>query len=258
MLSVHFESDLAAKRVGGKAASRALSDLAATAATPRALLLSLSAPPDTPEAWMRAAIKGVIDVGGADGAALVGGDLACAPGPRTLSVTAVGELAGRRAAPGRARARVGQALLLTGPVGGSRLGRHARFRARSAEGRWLFEQGATAMMDVSDGLAWDLYRLARASGVRIQLDEVPVHRDALRLAKQDGKSARWHALHDGEDHELLATVPRARVARIMEQAGHSYPGLRVVGRVCEGSGLEIGEEHGYVTWDNRGGWRHGS
>ncbi|MFT5050619.1 MAG: thiamine-monophosphate kinase [Chlamydiales bacterium] len=254
---VHFESELPARRVGTKAASRALSDLAATAARPRALLVSLSAPRSTPEAWIRAALRGVMVTAELEDAALVGGDLACAPGPRALSVTAIGEVSARRRAPDRGRARAGDVVLLTGAVGGSLLGRHHRFRARTVEGRWLFERGATAMMDVSDGLAWDLHRLARASGVCVELDDVPVHRDARRIAKLDGRSARWHALHDGEDHELIATVPRARLERLLAEAGRRCPQLSVVGRVRGGSGLHILEGDEYHTWRDEGGWRHG-
>jgi len=255
---VHFDGDLPAGRVGAKAASRALSDLAATAAKPRALLVALSAPADTSEAWIRAVLRAVMTTAAADGAALVGGDLACAPGPRSLSVTAVGESSARRPAPGRGRARPGQVLLLTGPVGGSLLGRHHRFRARTPEGRWLFERGACSMMDVSDGLAWDLHRLARASGVCIEVDEVPIHPDARRIARQDGRSPRWHALNDGEDHELVATVPRPALARILAEAAERCPTLTVIGRVCEGAGLRIRENDVHRAWRGGGGWRHGS
>lgn len=255
---VHAEYGVAGRALGRKAACRALSDLAATAATPRALLLSLSAPREREERWLRAAIEGVEAAGREAGAALVGGDLAAlVGGPAILAVTALGELGGRRRAPGRDRARPGEQLVLTGPVGGSGLGRHLRPRPRLDLGRALHQAGATAMMDVSDGLAWDLYRLARTSGVRLELEHVPLHRDARRAARVSGRSPLDHGLHDGEDYELVATLPSG--ARLPE-------GCERIGSVRRGEGLWLGAELCAALggeakerpWQpSEGGWRHG-
>lgn len=259
---VHFEPTSAPALVGRKAAARALSDLAATAARPLAILVALSAPRNRSEAWIRSVLAGARAAAQSCGADLVGGDLACARGPACISVTAVGVTTGRRAAPGRDRARPGQTLVLTGPVGGSLLGRHLRVRPRILAGARLFAAGATAMMDVSDGLAWDLHRLARASGVRIDLDleRVPVHADARAAGLRDGREALDHALHDGEDHELLATLPASRVAL----ARGRIRGLASIGRVSRGSGLWLhGSLHGSRgearRWKpSEGGWKHGA
>ena len=256
---VHFAPDAAPAAVGQKAAGRALSDLAATAARPHALVLGISAPETTEEHWLRRAISAVDRTARAHGAALVGGDLACAPGRRVLSVSALGQFASRRRPPGRDRARPGQLVLLTGPVGGSSLGRHLCPRPRLAQGSWLHAHGATALIDVSDGLARDLERVARASGVRIDLDEIPVHAHARRLARHSGRSAREHALGDGEDHELLATLAPAAWGRLAARARARFPGLCAVGRVRRGRGLWIaGEDGAYSPWDGRGGWVHGT
>ncbi len=260
---VHFEPGTSATQVGRKAARRALSDLAACAATPRSLLLALSAPRACEEAWLRRAIAGVIEAGERHGAALVGGDLTCAEGPVALSVTALGRLGGRRPAPARSRARPGQDVLLSGPVGGSALGRHLSFEARIEAGQFLFEQGATAMMDISDGLAWDLFRLARASRVAIELDHVPVHKDARRAARESGRTPGWHALHDGEDHELVATLAPRGARRAVELAARGRaaicPALTRIGRVLEGQGLWLIEEAGRRRWTpQEGGFRHGA
>jgi thiamine-monophosphate kinase len=251
LVGVHALPEARPGDLGRKAANRALSDLAATAARPRALTLALAAPAELEERWLRAVIAGVAAAAEACGADLVAGDLSGTPGPASLSVTAIGELAGRRRPPGRDRARPGQRLVLTGPVGGSLAGRHLRFRPRLTEGRALWEAGATAMMDISDGLAWDLHRLARASGVQLLLERVPVHRDARRASRESGRSPLEHALHDGEDHELVATLP----------AGAALPaGTVEIGRVREGRGLLLGGELAEPPrrWDPaEGGWRHG-
>lgn len=255
---VHVDRGESPRRVGAKAACRALSDLAATAARPRALLVALRAPQATAEAHLRALLTAVDGAGTKYGAPLVGGDLACAPGPLSLAVTALGTFESSGRPPSRARARAGQVVLLTGPVGGSALGRHLRIRPRLEEGRWLAGCGATAMMDVSDGLAWDLYRLARRAGVHIDLERVPVHRDARRAARESGRDASDHALHDGEDHELLVTLPRRALKRVLAEAGAHCPGLVVVGRVSAGRGLRVPADGGLRSWrPGSGGWRHG-
>lgn len=255
---VHVEPGESPRRVGAKAACRALSDLAATAAEPRALLVALRAPRSTEEARMRGLLAAVDRAGKKYGAPLVGGDLACAPGPLSLAVTALGSIPSKGRPLSRARARAGQVVVLTGPVGGSALGRHLRIRPRLDEGRWLAECGATAMMDVSDGLAWDLYRLARRAGVHIDLEHVPVHRDARRAARKSGRDPLDHALHDGEDHELLATLPRRSLERVLAEAPQHCPGLLVVGRVTAGRGLRVPMHGGLRSWQpGSGGWRHG-
>ncbi|MCY2958586.1 MAG: thiamine-phosphate kinase [Planctomycetota bacterium] len=249
---VHFTSAVSPRAAGGKACARALSDLAATAARPRAVVLALSVPRQCSEAWILGAIAGVRAMARAHGADLVGGDLAAATGPAQCTVTALGEYAGAGRPPGRDRARAGQAVVLTGPTGGSILGRHLRIAPRIEQGIRLHALGATALMDVSDGLAWDLFRLARASSLRIELDmsAVPIHRDARKLARRTGAAPWEHALHDGEDHELVATMPKLAATRA---------GARPIGRVVRGTGLELVFADKRVEWSPAmGGWKHGA
>ena len=258
---VHVDEDEAPAVFGKKAANRALSDLAATAATANGLLLGLSAPKGRSERWIREVISGVRGAAQAAGADLWGGDLAATPGPARLSVTVLGECPASGRPVGRDRARVGQVVLCTGPLGGSRLGRHKRFQPRLDAGRRLARAGATAMMDVSDGLAWDLFRLARASHVRIELDTVPVHSDARRLARSSASTAVWHALHDGEDHELLATMRAADADRALAGAARRGEAWVRIGRVVRGVGLALrgdaaeGRERDWSAGE--GGYRHG-
>lgn len=249
---VHFDAGTDPRLVGRKAAARPLSDLAASAAEPRGLLLALCAPPGRSEKWIRSVITAVRATGRRYGAELYGGDLCSAPGPVHLSLAALGVFRGKGRPPGRDRARPGQLVVITGPVGGSIRGRHLRITPRLAEGRALFARGATAMMDVSDGLAWDLHRLARLSRVRIDLDleRVPVHADARALSKRSGMPAIGHALHDGEDHELIATIGERDLGR---------SGLTMIGRVRAGAGLWLRDASGRTRrWKpSEGGWKHG-
>ena len=257
---VHVLPGAPARKVGRKACARALSDLAATAAHARAVLCAICVPRTREEAWIRGVIAGVRKLAREHGADLIGGDLAAARGRASVTVSAIGELAGRKRPPSRDRAKPGQRVLITGPTGGSSLGRHLTFEPRLAQGRWLHERGASAMMDVSDGLAWDLYRLARSSGVRIELDEVPVHRAARRLAKSSGRSATWHALHDGEDHELIATLAANDAEDALRAARRRLPDLTAIGRVRAGQGLWLrGPDERLRRWSpDEGGYRHGA
>jgi thiamine-monophosphate kinase len=252
---VHFTEETDRRLAGSKAVLRTLSDLAATAATPRAVTLAVRAP----EHWTDRDIKGVIlgarEAAVEHGAELVAGDLAMATGAAGLSVSALGFLGGRGEPVGRDRARPGQQVWLTGPVGGSLgSGRHLRIAPRLSEGRALARAGATAMMDVSDGLALDLFRLARASGVGIDLnaDAVVVHPDVAEGGGLSVGSALFHALHDGEDHELIACLPGDAVGDLK-----GVPG-QVVGTVTEGAGLWIRFGGTRSQWaPGEGGWIHG-
>ena len=239
---VHYRRGAPPERIGAKAVARAVSDLAAVGAEPIAVLLALTAGREKDERWMRGVIAGARERARALGAALVGGDIGSARGPAVAAVTALGRITYEGRTPGRDRARAGDAVLLTGPVGGSPLGRHLAIEPRLAPGRWLAERGAPALMDVSDGLALDLSRIAAASGVAIELCHVPIHADAARLARRTGRSARAHALGDGEDHELIACVPPARLERVLAEAPRRCAELTLVGRVTRGRGLWIWDE----------------
>lgn len=215
-VGVHVAPGAAPGRLGAKAIARTASDLAATAAQPVASLVALRAPREANESWLRAALDGARRRADELGLPIVAGDLAQVPGPASLAVTALGRLEGRRRPPGRDRARPGQVLVATGAFGGSALGRHLSIEPRLAAGRALWAAGATAMMDVSDGLGIDAQRLARASGVELVLAQVPIHADARRAARRSGRAPLDHALEDGEDHELIATLSPGAAQRLAD------------------------------------------
>lgn len=256
---VHVDPGTDGRLLGRKAAGRALSDLAATAARPRAVLCALAAPSSASERRLRRVLEGVRAKAREYGADLVGGDLSSTRGPLTLSVQALGVHPPRRKPPGRDRARAGDLVLVTGPLGGSRARRHLEPMPRFAEAEFLVAAGARVLMDVSDGLALDLARLARASRVRIDLERVPEHADAVRAARGDGRAARRHALEDGEDHELLATLAPARWRAVAARAARRFPALGVIGTVRSGRGLWLVPAGGgaALPWSGRGGWLHG-
>ena len=151
---------------------------------------------------------GLREAGEVFACAIVGGDTASWEGKLAMSVSILGRADGISPVT-RSEAKAGDAIYVTGPLGGSILGRHMIFMPRIREARALAKSARlSAMIDVSDGLAIDLGRICRASDVGAMIDAaaVPIHADAMELAHKSGKSPLEHALGDGEDHELLFTT----------------------------------------------------
>lgn len=224
---VHFRFDLLGWReLGARAAAVNISDLAASGAQPQALLVSLGVPTEL-------RLDDVLDLyAGLNerGVAVRGGDTTRADRV-VLSVTALGR---SERVPGRAGARAGDAVVLTGPLGAAgasfREGRLSPVPDRVEEGKQLAPV-ATAMLDLSDGLARDAAHIARRSGVRlaVELERVPL---------ADG--ADLDDVGFGEDYELLATTPDAL-------------GFPVIGRVEEGDGVALtlhGEPFELGAWEH--------
>ena len=205
----HFLSDTPPERIGHKAVGRVLSDLAAMGGDPLWGLVDLVVPTDTPMERVEGVYRGLAALAGRWGLGIVGGDVAAGP-VLELHVFGVGSVP-RGAAILRSGAREGDVVCVTGALGGSRAGRQYTFTPRLDEGRFLREGGwATAMMDVTDGLAADLPRLAAASGVsaEIRLEDLPLHPDT-RLTD---RSPVRQALEDGEDFIYRAGRPIGGIA----------------------------------------------
>ena len=213
---VHFEADAPAQNVGRKALARVLSDFASMGAEPHHVLVNLVAPPTTPVRRIDQLYAGLGRLARQWAVAVAGGETVSGPALE-LHVFGFGRVPRGRAIL-RSGARPGDVLYVTGTLGGSILGRHLTFAPRLREGTWLQAgRWVTAMIDISDGLATDLRHLAEASGVGVVVDPaaVPVSPAARRL--RDGRTLLDHAWRDGEDFELLFTVP-ARRALAFERA----------------------------------------
>lgn len=210
----HFTSDASPARVGRKAICRALSDMAAMGGIPRHALVTILSPPDIPASYWHDVYRGLARAAENHGVAVAGGETSSAP-LRALSVCLTGEIESAHLKT-RSGARPGDALLVTGRLGGALAGKHFSFRPRLAEGQWLSKRRhVTAMMDLSDGLAADLPRLARASGCGFQISSLPCNR---------GCSAQ-SALNDGEDYELLIAVRAENEARLRRDWRRQFPKL---------------------------------
>ncbi len=228
---IHFRLDLAApEEIGAKAATGAISDIAAMGGRPTHLFLAFGAPPETAVETVDAILDGLLAAATRHRAHLAGGDTIASPERILIALTAIGAAAG--AAPiTRAGARAGDRLLVTGALGGSLAGlallleaperaadpafaaallRHRAPAARVAEAALLATRfHPTAMIDVSDGLASEIAHLAAASGVgfRVDLAAVPVHGGARSVSAALGRDPLALALESGEEYELVFTAP---------------------------------------------------
>lgn len=265
---VHFRLAWCPPRaVGHKAMAVALSDLAAMGAEPGEAYVWLGRPADLDDAGCLEVCDGLIDVAERHGAALLGGDLTLAPA-LSLSVTAVGHAPRAGDLVGRAGAAEGDLICVTGELGGAaaglalledpalaeRVGEDARAAAvarqlnpepRSLAGPALARAGASALIDLSDGLGADAAQLAAASGVEIaiELELVPVGEGAAEVAAAAGKPLA-ELLCGGEDYELLCALPPAALAAARSAVAAAGTTLTEIGVAGAGSGVVIRDTDG--------------
>ena len=237
---VHYSASEDPARVGWKALCRTLSDVAAMGGEPLHALVTVFSPEDRRVAYWKALYKGLSKAAKRFGVGIVGGETSrsrCA----AISVAMIGRVeAGHLVT--RSGGRPKDILCVTGTLGGSLAGRHLDFIPRVAEGRWLGEQRyARAMMDLSDGLAADLPRLAAASNCsfRVDIDALP---------KAHGCDSR-RALSDGEDYELLIAVSPRMIESLRRSWRKIFPKLKLtaIGELTEpgtpAAGLPRGFDH---------------
>jgi len=255
---VHFRSAEAPPRqVGHKAVARALSDIAAMAGDAVGVVAAIAAPRRCPSAYLQDVIRGMLAALETLRVRLVGGDMAVSDGPLTITLTCIG-CARLNALATRSAARPGDMLLVTGELGGSLAGRHLTFLPRLAEVR-RFREWTTlhAMIDISDGLASDAQHLVEESAVGIEIWEeaVPIGPDAVAMAQTSGRSPLEHALHDGEDYELLFTVSARDAERLLVRRDLPVK-VTCIGEVISERGLWIRRRNGPRRPLDPKGWRH--
>jgi thiamine-monophosphate kinase len=227
---VHFDlAEASPRQVGWKAVACSVSDIAAMGGRPSVAVVAAALPRGFAAEQAHELVRGALACAAEFGLCLVGGDVTATPGPLAIDVTMLGGTAGLPPVL-RSGARPGDALLVTGALGGSRLGRHLGFRPRQAEGLALNrDYHARAMIDISDGLAADLHHILDESGVGVDLlaERVPIADDARRAAERSGRSPLDHALDDGEDFELLFTLAQEDAARLLARQPFDVPVTRI-------------------------------
>lgn len=217
--NVDFElKALSPEKIGRKALAINLSDMAAMGARPLAFVINIGKPSYVTTAWLKRFYKGLLVLAKQYGVVCIGGDFSKSK-ELFASVTILGEASPERIVK-RSGAKPGGWIAVTGALGGSLLRHHYDFTPRVREGLWLAENAKPgAMIDISDGLVQDLSHILKSSkvGAVLDLDKVPVSRDAKTLTNGQKEKALGRALSDGEDFELLFTVS-SRSKKILERA----------------------------------------
>jgi len=258
---VHFDRNLhPPEQLAEKSLAVNVSDIAAMGGKPLFVLLSLGLPRGFEEAWFARFSSGLASALADYGCLLIGGDTVASPGGVALTLTVIGEAQASKVLY-RSKARIGDSIWVSGPLGLSaagfellRTGRvtppelqplldaHLRPRARTALGLQLAGSGLVhSMMDVSDGLATDLAHLARASGVgaRIFADKLVLHPALKQAAEMLKKDPLHWMLQGGEDYELLFTAAAENSDQLVQIAAGSGLCLFTVGTVVSGSGVTL-------------------
>jgi thiamine-monophosphate kinase len=253
---IHFTRETPPEKIGRKALARCLSDIAAMAGTPVAALVTIGLPEKFEPGFVANIYDGLNALAEKSGVAVVGGETTTNPGRILISIALIGTVArGKQIL--RSGAKPGDAIFVTGELGGSLAERHLEFEPRLAEARWLAEHFAIhAMIDLSDGLAGDLRHILKASRVGAELlkPAVPVSRAAkLRAQKKPAFAA---ALTDGEDFELLFTVGSGDAVKLLDAWKMKFSKLKLscIGKIVARDGILIRDKsgshilnaHGYV------------
>jgi thiamine-monophosphate kinase len=234
-------AEAGAQRVGRKAMNVNLSDIAAMAGIPHAALVSLALPRNGGKNLAQQLFNGIKQAADLFDTAIVGGDTNSWNGPLAISITLLG-YPGPKGAILRSTAKPGDALLITGQLGGSILGKHLDFTPRIAQAQLLSQlTNLSSMIDLSDGLALDLHRLCAESkcGATLFADQIPIAEAAFQM--NDKKTPLEHALGDGEDFELLFSLPAIEAQQLLKD--QPLQGLRItqIGEISK-DGLFIQEK----------------
>jgi thiamine-monophosphate kinase len=255
---VHFEKGAPPEKIGRKALARCLSDIAAMAGTPTAAVVTLGLPEQFKPATIEKIYDGLNHLAKKHGVAIVGGETTAGPEHLFISIALLGTVSrGKQIL--RSTACAGDAIFVTGELGGASAGRHFDFEPRLEEARWLADHFSVhAMIDLSDGLAGDLRHILNASGVGAELmkSAIPINSAAKEFPRKNpfGKTPLAAALSDGEDFELLFTVAAGDAVNLLDAWKKHFPKLKLscIGKTIAGQGITIRDKSGAQKLDAHG------
>ena len=260
---VHFTTQTPPEKIGRKALARCLSDIAAMGGKANSALITLALPKDFDPARVESIYAGLNALAAEHGVAIVGGETTTNPGQVLLSIALLGTVE-RGKAVLRSGAKAGDAIFVSGRLGGSMQGRHLEFEPRLSEARWLVKHfHPHAMIDLSDGLAGDLRHILEVSQVGAELlgAAIPISRAAKLAARAElsAKPPLLAALTDGEDFELLFTLASRQAVPLMDAWKQQFPDLPLtcIGRITAQPGLRLHDKggvrvlhaHGYTHFE---------
>jgi thiamine-monophosphate kinase len=269
---VHVFPDDRPENIARKALRMNLSDLAAKGATPLGFLLALALPAATDEAWLAAFAGGLGEDAERYGCPLLGGDTDHTPGPMAVSITAFGAVPHGKMVL-RSTAKAGDCIVVTGTIGDAALGvllrrdemlnkkwRLSEAMSAHLKQRYLLPeprnalagavlQNASAAMDISDGLAGDLAKLCRASGVAAEVDVARVpFSDAVRTAVTADPAVLETVLSGGDDYEIILTLAPEKLAAFRAGAHQAGVSVAEIGRITAGEGARFVRDGKPVTF----------
>jgi thiamine-monophosphate kinase len=257
---IHFTPLAAPEKIGHKALARCLSDIAAMAGRPLAALITLALPKIFNPDHVKKIYDGINALAQRHGVAIVGGETTTNPERLLLSISLLGDVAKDKCVM-RSGAQDGDAIFVTGELGGSLSGKHLDFEPRLAEAAWLVDHFPIhSMIDISDGLVNDLAHILNAShaGAELLSKAIPISKAARAHAKTDpsGKTALAAAFGDGEDFELLFSVASRDAVALLDAWKKQFPQVRLscVGKITSAPGLRLRDTtgihdlkpHGYI------------
>ena len=254
----HFDTTaMTPRQIGRKSLAVSLSDVAAMSMSPAVAVVAVALPETSDMTFAKALVDGMARLAETFSVDIAGGDVTSWEKPLAICVTVLGR-AGRHRPVLRSGAKPGHDVYVTGALGGSILRKHWAFTPRVKEGLVIGRApGASAMIDMSDGLSTDLAHIAEESGIGalVEADAIPVAAAAKRLAGETGRSPLDHALHDGEDFELLFTAPRSRRSAVLAGRGLPTPPV-LIGRMDDKPGVRIRDADGIIRKLESRGYEH--
>ncbi len=239
---VHFNLETAGfERVGYKVMAVSLSDCAAMATIPTAAVVSVALPKKFGTDELKLLHKGIVRAGKMFGCELIGGDITSWNKPLAVNAAML-SVPGPTEPVRRNTAKAGNFICVTGKLGGAAAGKHLDFVPRIKEAIAIAKAGATAMMDISDGLSTDLNRMCEKSnaGAIIQENKIPISTEAMKA-----KNPLEAALNDGEDFELLFTIEPENLQKLMNNWNMQIE-ITQIGLVNDDGRVTIKNQQGQV------------
>ncbi len=245
--------------IGYKSLAISLSDLAAMGGAADSLyaVATVALRPKMPNRFAQSLFRGMKKAADKFQVTIIGGDVSVVQGPTSISSTIMG--IGQKLKPlTRSGARTGDAIMVTGQLGGSILGKHLRFTPRLKEARHLNRKyRINAMSDISDGCLADLDHILKKSKKSAVLfaNRIPISRATWQLSRQTKKLALKHALTDGEDFELLFTCPVKEALKILKDRSLAVP-VTLIGIIGTGQGIFLQDVRGKIKKIKPKGYEH--
>jgi thiamine-monophosphate kinase len=247
---IHFTTETEPEKIGHKALARCLSDIAAMAGNPNSALITIGLPKKFEPEFVKKIYTGLGRLAEKYKVSIAGGETTTNPERIFISISVLGTVKKSDCAL-RSGAKSGDAIFVTGQLGGSLVGRHLDFEPRLAEARWLAENFPIhSMIDLSDGLASDLRHVLNCSkvGAEVLARAVPISRAAKlqSRAESSAKPPLLAALTDGEDFELLFTVASNNAVKLMDAWKKKFPDVKLscIGKCSSTPGLRIRDNEG--------------